>query len=105
MVTLELTARWRIAAATGLVCMAFALPCAAQGLECPVPHAAPGAGMLRETPVQIAEVGRYLADDHAANRAPDVVADLRKRYPGVSDVELENISSPPIARWPPGSTG
>ena len=49
-----------------------------------------GPGVLKETPVQIAKTGSFLASGDSVNRAPEVVADLRKQYPGVSDAELEN---------------
>ena len=85
-----LTTRWQIAAAMGLACAGFALPCAAQALDCPMSQAVHGPGVLKETPVQIAETGSLLASGDGANRAPEVVADLRKRYPGVGDAEIEN---------------
>lgn len=85
-----LTTRWQIAAAMGLACAGFALPCAAQTLACPMSQAVHGPGVLKETPVQIAETGNFLASGDGVNRAPEVVADLRKRYPGVGDAEIEN---------------
>lgn len=62
----------------------------AQAMVCPMPHATSGPGMLRETPTQLAETGNYLASGADPNRVSEVVADLRQRYPGVSDAELEN---------------
>ncbi len=81
---------WRIVAVTGLVCTSFLWPAAAQPLTCPMPHEMSGPGMLKETPVQIAKTGSFLASGDSVNRAPEVVANLRKRYPSVSDAELEN---------------
>ena len=85
-----LTARWQVTAATGLVCVGLALPCAAQILECPTPQGVHGPGVLKETPIQIAQTGSLLASGDSVNRAPEVVADLRRRYPGVGDAELQN---------------
>jgi hypothetical protein len=90
MFTQVLTLRWKMAAAMGLLCAGFALPAAAQALNCPMPQAEYGPGVLKETPVQIAETGSFLASGESVNRAPEVVADLRKRYPGVGDAEIEN---------------
>lgn len=73
-----------------LALCAAAPPAAAQGLACPLPHAASGPGVLRESPTQLAETGSYLASSADPNRVPETIADLRKRYPGVSDAELEN---------------
>jgi hypothetical protein len=82
--------RWHIAAAIMLAPVAFALPAEAQSMDCPMPHALHGAGVLRESPVQIAETGSFLADTDRANHVAEVVADLRKRYRGVSNAEIEN---------------
>ena len=90
MSTWALTTRWQTAAAIGLICTGFALPAAAQTLKCPAPQAAPGSGVLKESSVQIAETGSFLASGDSGNRTPEVVADLRKRYPGVGDAEIEN---------------
>lgn len=84
------TTRWQLAAATGLICAASSLPVAAQSLKCPMPHTLSGPGVLKESPTQIAETGSLLASGDSVNRAPEVVADLRKRYPGVADAEIEN---------------
>lgn len=67
-----------------------ALPATAQSMTCPSPHPASGPGVLKESSVQLAETGSYLASSMDANRVPEVVADLRKRYPGVSNAEVEN---------------
>ena len=72
------------------VALSVATPALAQGMTCPVPHAAAGPGVLRESPTQLVETGRYLASSGDPNRVPEVLADLRRRYPGVSDAELEN---------------
>jgi len=89
-VTRDLTTRWQIAAAMALLCGGLPLPAAAQSLTCPVPQMPHGSGMLKESPSQIAETSSLLASGDAVNRAPEVVADLRKRYPGVADAEIEN---------------
>jgi hypothetical protein len=85
-----LTTRWQTAEALGLILAGFALQSSAQSLNCPMPQTAHGPGVLKETPVQIAETGSFLASGDSINRAPEVVADLRKRYPGVGDAEIEN---------------
>ena len=81
---------WQIAAAIGLACLGFALPAAAQSIECPIPQPRQGPGILKESPAKIAEIGTLLASGDSGNRAPEVVADLRKRYPGASNAEIEN---------------
>ena len=82
--------RWKLAAAVSLVCAGVAGACEAQTLNCPMPQAVKGPGILKESSVQISETGSFLASGDSVNRAPEVVADLRKRYPGVSDAEIEN---------------
>ena len=82
--------RWQFVVAMGLVCTGFALPAAAQSVECPKPHTVSGPGVLKESPAQIAEAGRFLASGDSVNRAPEMASDLRKRYPGVSNAEIEN---------------
>jgi hypothetical protein len=87
-ITRASTTRWQIAAAMALFCVT--LPAAAQSVTCPMPHTLHGPGMLKESPTQIAETGSFLASGDTVNRAPEVVADLRKRYPGIADAEIEN---------------
>ena len=86
----SITTRWRVVSATGILCASFAWPVAAQPMVCPMPQTTVGPGVLKETSVQIAETGKILASGDGVNRVPEVVADLRKRYPGVSDAEIEN---------------
>lgn len=80
----------QFALAVGMTYAWLALPAAAQSLECPIPQPMHDPGVMKETPAQIAETGSFLASGDNVNRAPEVVADLRKRYPGVSDVEVQN---------------
>lgn len=82
--------RWRAVSATGIVCASFALPAVAQSIICPMPQETSRPGVLKEMPDQIAETGKVLASGNGIKRVPEVVADLRKRYPGVSDAELVN---------------
>jgi hypothetical protein len=89
-ITRAFTTWWQIAAAMALLCVGNSLPAAAQALTCPMPHPLRGRGVLKESPTQIAETGSFLASGDAVNRAPEVVADLRKRYPGIADAEIEN---------------
>ncbi len=84
------TTAWQNAAAMGFAYAGFALPAAAQTLDCPIPQTVHGPGVLKETPVQIAETSRVLASGDSVSRVSEVVADLRKRYPGVEDAEIEN---------------
>ncbi len=69
---------------------AFALPAAAQAWECPTPQDVHGPGVLTETSVQIQGTADLLASGDAGNRVPEIVADLRKRHPGVRNAELVN---------------
>ncbi len=82
--------RWKRVVAVNLVCAGFAGTSGAQTLDCPMPQPVNGPGILKESRVQISETGSFLASGDSVNRAPEVVADLRKRYPGVSDAEIEN---------------
>jgi hypothetical protein len=90
MIAQAFTRRGHITFAIGMAYAALALPVAAQSMDCPISQPARVPGVLKETPVQIAETGSFLASGDSVNRAPEVVADLRKRYPGVSDLEIEN---------------
>ena len=69
---------------------AFAFPVAAQSWECPTPQDVHGPGVLTETSAQIQRTADLLASSDASNRVPEIVADLRKRYPGVRNAELVN---------------
>ena len=88
--TKRFTTRGHLAAALGMFCAACPLPVAAQSLKCPVPHTLNSPGTLKESPAQIAEAGSLLARGDGVNRAPEIVANLRKRYPGVANAEIEN---------------
>lgn len=66
------------------------LPASAQSMTCPTPHPDSGPGVLKESSVQLAETGSYLASSADPNRVPEVVAELRKRYPSVSNAEVDN---------------
>jgi hypothetical protein len=84
------TRRWQAASAIGLVCLGFAQPSVAQTLACPMPQTMRGPGVLKESRVQIAETGSFLMSGDSLKRAQEVVADLRSRYPGIEDAEIEN---------------
>jgi hypothetical protein len=90
MIARPFTIRGQIAFAIGLAYAGLVLPAVAQSMDCPIPQPLHGPGVLKESPVQIAETGSFLTSGDSVNRAPEVVADLRKRYPGVSDAEVEN---------------
>ena len=79
-----------IAAAIGLAGLWFTPSASAQSLSCPRPHPEQGPGVLKETPTQIAEAGNFLVSGDSVNRASELAADLRKRYPGIGDAEIEN---------------
>jgi len=55
-----------------------------------MPQTLHGPGVLKESPTQIAATASFLASGDTVNRVAEVVADLRKRYPGVADAEIEN---------------
>jgi len=55
-----------------------------------MPQTLHGPGVLKESSTQIATTGSFLASGDTINRVAEVVADLRKRYPGVADAEIEN---------------
>jgi hypothetical protein len=65
-----------------------AMPGAAGAFECPAPAAMTRPGVLRERAAQIAALTGVLSDGDAANHVPAIVADLRRRYPGVENAEL-----------------
>lgn len=79
-----------IAVATVLLYGAFSLGATAQSLICPIPQKSNGLGVLKESPAQIAETGRFLASGDTANRVSEVAFNLRKRYPGAANAEIEN---------------
>ncbi len=68
----------------------LAAPVAARALECPMPEPLKRPGVLRETDRQIAELTAVLASGDAQNHVPIIVADLRRRYPGITNAELVN---------------
>lgn len=78
----------------GLVIVSFGLsfPVSglAQALECPVYQRTHTAGVLQETPLQVKEMESFLGSGNSNNHLSEIVADLRKRYPGVENAEIEN---------------
>ncbi len=82
--------RWQIGSAMALLCGGLSFPAVAQSLACPLPQARHDPGVLKESPAQIEATGSFLASGDMVNRVAEVVADLRKRYPGVADAEIEN---------------
>lgn len=66
------------------------LPASARSMTCPSPHPDSGPGVMKASSVQLAETGSYLASSADPNRVPEVIVDLRKRYPSVSNAEVEN---------------
>lgn len=55
-----------------------------------MPQTLHGPGVLKESLTQIAATGSFLASGDTVNRVAEVITDLRKRYPGVADAEIEN---------------
>src|SRR5262249_20577705 len=60
----------------------------ALALECPVPQALTGPGVLEESPAQTERVGVATGDDD--NRVRVLVEDLRSRYPSAQNAEIIN---------------
>ena len=77
-------------AAASLVVLVFCslLPSPAQAFECPVPQGAQGPGVLKETPAQVRRTASLRGSGDAGNRVTEIVAELRKRHPGVRSAEL-----------------
>ena len=75
--------------AAGLVVLQFC-PTSAGAFECPASQDQHGPGLLKETPAQIHGTASLLAAGDVDNRVPEIVADLRKRYPGVRNAEIMN---------------
>lgn len=59
-------------------------------LDCPTAQAKAQPGILKETPAQMAQVGKTLAAGDTFNAIASVTAGLRIRYPGVEKTELVN---------------
>ena len=62
----------------------------ARAFECPAPQDRQGSGTLKETPAQVRKTASLLASGDEGNRVPEIVAELRKRHPGVRNTELVN---------------
>lgn len=77
-----------------LVSLAAVLVAASAGsalaLDCPKPQPTAKPGILKETPAQMAAVGKQLAGGDTFNAIASTTADLRIRYPGVESAELVN---------------
>ncbi len=62
----------------------------ALALDCPKPQPTAKPGILKETPAQMAAVGKQLAGGDTFNAIASATADLRIRYPGVESAEVVN---------------
>ncbi len=62
----------------------------ALALDCPKPQPTAKPGILKETPAQMAAVGKQLASGDTFNAIASATADLRVRYPGVESAEVVN---------------
>jgi hypothetical protein len=69
-------------------CLLVSLP--AMAFECPVPQPLPGPAVLKESAARTREVATLLGGRDLGNRVPVIVEDLRKRYPGVANAEVQN---------------
>jgi len=78
----------RLVTLAAAILAASALP--ALALDCPKPQPTAKPGILKETPAQIATVGRQLTGGDTFNAIASATADLRVRYPGVESAELVN---------------
>ena len=91
---LRLTAgrlRSSLAAATLVVSVAMVAPTGpALALDCPAAQPLAKPGILKETPAQMAAVGKQLASGDMYNAIASATADLRVRYPGVESAEVVN---------------
>lgn len=74
--------------ATVLALASAALPAVA--LECPVPQPNAAPGVIRETPAQIDRLASLLGSGDVANRVPEIVRDLRQRFPAAGSAEIVN---------------
>ncbi len=62
----------------------------ALALDCPKPQPTAKPGILKETPAQMAAVGKQLTGGDTFNAIASAAADLRIRYPGVESAEVVN---------------
>jgi hypothetical protein len=62
----------------------------ALALDCPKPQPTAKPGILKETPAQMAAIGKQLAGADKFNAIASAMADLRIRYPGVESAEVVN---------------
>jgi hypothetical protein len=62
----------------------------ALALDCPKPQPTAKPGILKETPAQMAAVGKQLTGGDTFNAIASATADLRIRYPGVESAEVVN---------------
>lgn len=80
----------RLATLAATAVLAFSAAGPAFALDCPKPQPLAKPGILKETPAQIATVGKQLTGGDTFNAIASVTADLRIRYPGVENAELVN---------------
>ena len=82
---------WRVAVGSLLVLSAWlVIPGSAYAFECPQPQKLARPGVLQESSARTAELTSVLASGDAGNAVPIIVADLRRRYPGVENAEIAN---------------
>ena len=62
----------------------------ALALDCPKPQPTAKPAILKETPAQMAAVGKQLTGGDTFNAIASATADLRIRYPGVESAEVVN---------------
>ena len=74
-----------------LLSVAIAGSTAAQALVCPLPESVSKPGVIEEPEATIAAMGPLLSSRDAAQRAGEIVAHVRKRYPTAKPEELVNF--------------
>jgi len=88
LVTNRLIARAAVAALFAGVLTGLTAP--ARALECPLPQPASQAGVIKETPGQIAELASVLNGADVTPQIPAIIDGLRKRYPSAGSAEIAN---------------
>ena len=72
-------------------CFAMSAATSAHALDCPIPQNAAKAGVIAEPEKTIAAMAPLLSAPNAAERAPEIVAQVRKRHPKAQSAEIVNF--------------
>ncbi|MCP4328272.1 MAG: hypothetical protein GY791_07535 [Alphaproteobacteria bacterium] len=82
---------WLGLACTAMIVIGGSVPDgAALALECPVAEVQPNQHVLRESQQRIEELSELLSTGDVANRMGEIVTEMRRTYPAVTDAELVN---------------